>query len=324
LGTTRASQSAVVRSSLPSPRTSRPRASHSAAPVELPGSPSEPRRLGGERQRVAGRAQVGDVDEGHDDAVDAVVDVPVRPDAHDLPAPVAGLQLALDRRKVLQHLAGMLGENFVDQLMGEIGDRPADVGVGDVEELGDPWREHADPQLGVEEQGADIGGDDDVLEVAVRCADRVELALQLRIDGLQLLVHRLQLLLRGLELLGGRAVLLVDRLQLLVGDAQVLDRGFMLGARRSGGACEISSSSRSIGLAASASIRSGAASFGKDGIELVDGLEVAIDDRLVDERPEVLGGLQLGGCRTAGRPAGCLRGRRGRARSASRLRRAPG
>ena len=30
------------------------------------------------------------------------------------------------------------------------------------------------------------------------------------------------------------------------------------------------------------------------GVELVDGLEVAVDERLVDERPEVLGGLQLG------------------------------
>lgn len=37
-----------------------------------------------------------------------------------------------------------------------------------------------------------------------------------------------------------------------------------------------------------------AASCGNDRIELVDGLEVSVGERLIDEGPKVLGGLQFG------------------------------
>jgi len=37
------------------------------------------------------------------------------------------------------------------------------------------------------------------------------------------------------------------------------------------------------------------AALGEDGIERVEGLEVAVDDGFVEQRPEVLGRLQLGG-----------------------------
>jgi len=38
----------------------------------------------------------------------------------------------------------------------------------------------------------------------------------------------------------------------------------------------------------------GDASFGGGGIEIGEGLEVLVDDRLVEEGPEGFGGLQLG------------------------------
>jgi len=36
-----------------------------------------------------------------------------------------------------------------------------------------------------------------------------------------------------------------------------------------------------------------AASLGDDGIEIVDGVEVGVGERLIDERPQVLGGLEF-------------------------------
>ncbi len=36
------------------------------------------------------------------------------------------------------------------------------------------------------------------------------------------------------------------------------------------------------------------ASLSEHGVEIIDGLEVSVDDRLIDEGPEVFGRLQLG------------------------------
>ena len=40
-------------------------------------------------------------------------------------------------------------------------------------------------------------------------------------------------------------------------------------------------------------LREIAASLGNDGIEIVDGVEVGVGERLIDERPQVLGGLEF-------------------------------
>ena len=104
------------------------------------------------------------------------------------------------------------------QAVGKVGDDPADVGRVDVEEIGDRNGEHLDPQVGIEEQRADLGGRREVLQVVVGDGDARELVLQLGVYRVQLFVDRLQLLLGGLELLGGRPVLLVGGLQFLVGD----------------------------------------------------------------------------------------------------------
>ena len=42
-------------------------------------------------------------------------------------------------------------------------------------------------------------------------------------------------------------------------------------------------------------MREGPAAFGEDGVERAERLDVAVDDGLVDQRPEVLGRLELGG-----------------------------
>jgi hypothetical protein len=48
-------------------------------------------------------------------------------------------------------------------------------------------------------------------------------------------------------------------------------------------------------------VRQIAASVGEDGIEIVDGVEVGVGERFIDERPQVLGGLELRavGCKIA-------------------------
>ena len=60
------------------------------------------------------------------------------------------------------------------------------------------------------------------------CASSIDLALQLVVDGRQLLVDRLQFLAAGLQFLGRRAQLLVHRLQLFVAGLQLLGRAFVL------------------------------------------------------------------------------------------------
>ena len=93
-------------------------------------------------------------------------------------------------------------------------------------------REAHELQSAVDEQHADLGGGDEVLQIVVDARHLVDLGLQLLIDGRQLLVDRLQLLLAGLELLGSRAQLLVDRLQLLVRRLQLLVLRLVLLDRR--------------------------------------------------------------------------------------------
>ena len=131
-----------------------------------------------------------------------------------------------------EHRWRVLDQVVVFELMGEIRDRPALVGRRDAEQIGDPVGEALDAQARIEEQRAEIGRRHQVLQVAVGARDRLELQLQLAVDGLQLLVDRLQLFLAGLQLLGGRAVFLVDRLQLFVGGAQLLVGGLRFLAHR--------------------------------------------------------------------------------------------
>ena len=82
--------------------------------------------------------------------------------------------------------------------------------------------------VAVEEDRADVGRVDEVLEVVVGERQLVDLDFQLLVDGRQLLVDRLKFLLAGLELLGCRAQLLVHRLELFVRRLRFLDLTLVL------------------------------------------------------------------------------------------------
>ena len=85
--------------------------------------------------------------------------------------------------------------------------------------------ELADIEVLVDEQDADHGGREEVGEVVGRHGELVDLLLVLRVNGVELLVHRLKLLVGALQLLVGREELLVGGLQLLVHGLELADRG---------------------------------------------------------------------------------------------------
>ena len=134
--------------------------------------------------------------------------------------------------------------------MREVANRPPPVGGQDVDHFTYPGCKSLDAQPAVEEEGADLGGPQQVFQFLVCFGDLLQLVLQIVVDGLQFLVERLQLFFTGFQLLRGRPVFLVDGLQLLVGRfhflvravifldgdlqllAQVLDLGLKLGDQR--------------------------------------------------------------------------------------------
>src|SRR3954452_7243944 len=67
-----------------------------------------------------------------------------------------------------------------------------------------------------------------------------------------------------------------------------------------------------------------ATALGDDVLEISKGLEVLVGERLIQNGPEVLGGLKLGGGWGAGRPAGSPPGQPGSAQCAIRRCRARG
>ena len=106
--------------------------------------------------------------------------------------------------------------------------RPPNIGRDQVEQLLGLRRVADNPQPAIQEDRADIGGGQEVLEIGIDPAELVDLILQLLVDRVQLLVDRLQLFLAGLQFFGGRMQLFVDRLQLLIRGLQLFDRGFVL------------------------------------------------------------------------------------------------
>jgi hypothetical protein len=131
--------------------------------------------------------------------------------------------LPLDELPALQHAPEVAHQLGMVEGVGEGVDRPAEVVRHQVEGLGDLRGELADPELGVEEDGAHLGAGQEVVHVVGELGQLGDLALVLGIDRVQLLVDALQLLVRALQLLVGRLQLLVGGLQLLVAGLALLD-----------------------------------------------------------------------------------------------------
>ena len=66
--------------------------------------------------------------------------------------------------------------------VGRIGDRPADVGMDDMKDIGNGRGEPRDLELSVEEERADLGAIEEILEIAVRFAQLVDPVRKLVVD----------------------------------------------------------------------------------------------------------------------------------------------
>ena len=181
-------------------------------------------------QQLLGALALGDVEEGQDEAVQAVVDRAVGLDAHD--ERLVGRRdghLALDRPQRPAHLVRVLGERVVAEALRDLGDGPPLVALAHAEQVRDLGREAAHAKLRVEEQRRDLRRFQQVLEVGVRALELAVVLAQLRVHRFEFLVDALQLLAGGFELLVGGLHLLVHGEQFFVGVAQLLGRDLVLG-----------------------------------------------------------------------------------------------
>lgn len=162
------------------------------------------------------------VDEAEHHAGDAVLGRAVGMDAREVGAEIARGDFAFDRRQPGEH-ALRVGDQFrVAEPMFEVHQGTPDVGRDEVEQRGRRRRVAGDAQGAVQEDRGDGRGGHQVVQVAVRLGQLVDLAFQLRVDRRQFLVDRLQLLATRLQLLGRRPQLLVHRLEFFVARLQLL------------------------------------------------------------------------------------------------------
>src|SRR5205814_5678161 len=97
----------------------------------------------------------------------------------------------------------------INEVVGEIGKRPIDVGGKNIENCLGAGCETFYAQSPVQENRPDVGRGHEVVKVRVRAAQLFDAALQLVIDSRQLFVDRLQFLLTRLELFRSGTHLLV-------------------------------------------------------------------------------------------------------------------
>ena len=85
--------------------------------------------------------------------------------------------LHLHGAELLEHLRGIAGKIGIVQARGEVRERASQVTCNDVKKR-DGWRGVAlDAQVAVQEHGGDLRGRHQVLQVAVRAAQLIDLAL---------------------------------------------------------------------------------------------------------------------------------------------------
>ena len=183
-----------------------------------PGGVGQVGLLPGPFERLAGVPAPGDVAEGDDHALDPAVVGAVRQDAAAEPGAARCLDLTLDRRRMRQHRARVVGEQAVAGERAQVGERAADVALHDREQRARRRGEEADAQLCIEEQHGDIGAAEHVLQVVGRGALLLQGGLKPAVQRAQLLVERLQRLLRG------RHRLPIDRRPHLARERQVARR----------------------------------------------------------------------------------------------------
>jgi hypothetical protein len=104
------------------------------------------------------------------------------------------VQPPLDRLTAGQDRGNVAAEVGQREAAREIRDWSPTIGGQEVEHPRRRWGEAADPQLPVEEDGGDVGALEEILQVVVGPVQDIDLAAQLLVDGLQLLLRGPQLL----------------------------------------------------------------------------------------------------------------------------------
>src|SRR6185312_1441334 len=82
---------------------------------------------------------LGNVSEGDDYALDAVLHASVRQDARQKPAPALVFDFTLDSGQMRQHRAGIVAQFVIAQPVSQVGNGTAAVGYPDVEEFAELW-----------------------------------------------------------------------------------------------------------------------------------------------------------------------------------------
>ena len=170
----------------------------------------------------------GDVRKGDHHAVDHVLQGAVGHDAHGEPAPVAGGDLFLRTDQRPQHFPRVLGQFRVEQVGGDIGDRPAHV-AGDQLMILVVWLVNRRTRSSLSRNRVAMSVLSSRFFMSLlRPGQIVHLGLQLGVDRLQFLVHGLHLFLGGGQFLVGGLQFLVGGLQFLVGGFEFFLRGLHL------------------------------------------------------------------------------------------------
>ncbi len=176
-----------------------------------------------------GALAVGHVHQHHDHAIDLVLQGPVRAEAQGVPAALLVPDITLlgaDRVEHLRQERLQVGEVVEVEL--DVGQRPAHVSGGQVEQFLRHRREPPDTQVRPEHDDGHLDAAKQVDEVVVDPVQLRVAVVQLVVDGGQLFVARLDFLLGGFQLFVRALQLLVGRLDLLVGGLQFLVGGLLL------------------------------------------------------------------------------------------------
>ena len=107
-----------------------------------------------------------DVDERHHDSVDHIVDAAIGPNAHHVGRAILRGHLPLDRAERPHHLPDIAVHVAVDEVTGQVADRPAAVAVANIDQVRHRRCERPDPQVLVEEQRCNVRAVEEIAHVA--------------------------------------------------------------------------------------------------------------------------------------------------------------
>ena len=171
---------------------------------------------------------LGRVVESDDRTLNAVVSGAIRQHAHRENAVVGRADFAFDRLERRQNRFRIVEQPVLAEPVRDVRERATEIGGNQVENLTRRRREQLHAEIAVEENRADVGRVDKVLQIVARQRDFFDIDFQFLVDRLQFFVDRLQFLFARLQFFPGRAQLFVERLQFFVRGAEFFGLNFVL------------------------------------------------------------------------------------------------